>query len=223
MVEQLRPEIAHCHAARYRVASAGAPSVPELVAGWETTPTLRAGIIVTFGILLWYAENTGAPLSRGDRVLARRHLIRGAGAEEAWIRQGFVEAAEWTHDPIWIPLVRRLDPKTPVAGRLEAEHRARSAGELVAALEELWEALCGEAWVADAGLCRSTQLGFSTAQAAIERRDGRTARAALAAMGVNIGAARGRGVRAEAYDLLKSGIAAIETALAPLVAPPPLH
>lgn len=222
MVEQLRPEIAHDHAARYRMASAGALSVPELVAGWDTTPTLRAGIIVTFGILLWYAENAGTPLSRADRVLARRHLIRGAGAEEAWIRQGFIEAAEWTHDPIWIPLVRRVDPASLVGRRLDAEHRVRTAGELVSALEELWEALCAEGWVTDPGLCRSTQLGFSTAQAAVERLDGRTARAALAAMSVNVGAARGRGVRSESYDLLKSGIAVIEAALAPLLAPRPL-
>ena len=219
MVAPLRPEIAHDHAARYRVAATGAAAVPDLVAGWEATPTLRAGIIVTFGILLWYAENAGAPLSREDRVMARRHLIRGAGAEEAWIRQGFIEAAEWTHDPMWIPLVRRIDPASPVIGRLVADHRVRTAGELGAALAELWEALCGEGWVADAGLCRSTQLGFTTAQAAIGRKDGRTARAALAAMGVNLGAARGRGIRGESYDLLKSGVAAVEAALAPLIDP----
>ena len=223
MVEQLRPEIAHDHAARYRMAATGSAAVPDLIEGWHATPTLRAGILVTFGILLWYAENAGAPLSREDRVLARRHLIRGAAAEEGWIRQGFIEAAEWTHDPIWIPLVRRVDPRSPVARRLEGEHRVRSAEELVVALEELWEALCGEGWVADAGLCRSTQLGFSTARAAIARRDGRTARAALAAMGVNVGAARGRGVRAEAHELFKAGIAAVEAALAPLLPPPALH
>ena len=214
MVAPLRPEIAHCHAARYRIASAGAVSVPELVEGWHVTPTLRAGIIVTFGILLWYAENAGTPLARADRVMARRHLIRGAGAEEAWIRQGFIEAAEWTHDPVWIPLVRWVDPMSAVARRLEGEHRVRSAAEHLAALEELWTALCEEGWVVDAGLCRSTQLGFQTAQLAVERSDHRTARAVLAAMGVNVSGARGRGVRSEAYDLFKSGIQATEEALA---------
>jgi hypothetical protein len=213
MVEPLRPEIAHCHATRYRIASSGAVAVPELVDGWHATPTLRSGIIVTFGILLWYAENAGTALSREDRVMARRHLIRGAGAEEAWIRQGFIEAAEWTHDPVWIPLVRRVDPASPVARRLEGEHRVRSAAELLMALEELWAALCEEGWVVDAGLCRSTQLGFQTAQLAIDRSDHRTTRAVLAAMGVNVSGARGRGVRAEAHELFKSGIQAVEGAL----------
>lgn len=214
MVEPLRPEIAHCHTTRYRIASAGAVSVPHLVEGWHTTPTLRSGIIVTFGILLWYAENAGAPLAREDRVMARRHLIRGAGAEEAWIRQGFIEAAEWTHDPVWVPLVRRVDPTSAVAGRLDGEHRVRSAAEHLAALEELWAALCEEGWVVDAGLCRSTQLGFQTAHLAVARSDRRTARAVLAAMGGNVSGARGRGVRAEAHELFKSGIQATEAALA---------
>ncbi|HWA40397.1 MAG TPA: hypothetical protein VG712_02235, partial [Gemmatimonadales bacterium] len=122
-------------------------------------------------------------------------------------------AAEWTHDPVWIPLVRRVDPTSPVARRLEGEHRVRSAVEHLVALEELWAALCEEGWVADAGLCRSAQLGFQTGHLAIRRSDPRTARAVLAAMGVNVGAARGRGVRAEAYDLVKAGIQAVEEAL----------
>lgn len=213
MLKQLKPEIAHDHATRYRVAAAGASSVPRLVAGWESTPTLRAGIVVTFGILLWYAENAGAPLSREDRIVARRHLLRGALAEEAWVRQGFIEGAEWTHDPIWAALVRKIDPSSPVADRLLGEQLVREAAELLLALEELWEAMCAEEWVTDPGLCRSTHLGFNTAQAALDRSDARTARAALAAIGVNVGAAQGRGVRSEACDLLKAGIAAVEAAL----------
>lgn len=213
MLEPLNPEIAHDHAARYRVAAAGAAAIPHLETGWEEVPGLRAGIIITSGILLWHAENTGSVLSREDRVRARRILLRGAGAAEAWLRQGFLEAAEWTHDPIWLPLARRLDPGHPAIPKLEQETRVPRPLDLVHALEEIWEAMCAEAWVPDAGLCRSTHLAFSTAQVALQQGDARTARAALAAMGVNVGAARGRGVRSEAYDLIRAGITSVEAAL----------
>lgn len=209
----VRPELAHCNTARFKLASAGAGSIPALVASWTETPHLRHGVAVTFGIMLWYMDNTHRELTPADRVIARRFLLRSAVAEERWLRQAFVEAADWTNDPTYLPLVLLIDPLTPTARKLEGELVVIPATDLFRRLCEQWEAMGAEAWVTDAGLQRSAALALGTAGNAISEEEVRTARAALTALLVNLGAARGRGMRNEGYDVMKCGIEALSARL----------
>lgn len=205
----IRPELAHCNTMRFQLASAGAGSIPALVASWNETPHLRHGVVVTFGIMLWYVDNTDRSLPPEARVIARRFLLRSAVAEERWLRQAFVEAADWSNDPTYLPLVLQIDPLNATARKLEGELVVIAAGDLFRRLCEQWEAMGSEAWVTDAGLQRSAALALGTAGNALSEDEVRTARAALTALTVNLGAARGRGMRTEGYDVMKCGIEAL--------------
>jgi len=175
---------------------------------WEKTPHLRHGVTITFGIMLWYVDNTGRALSPADRVIARRHLLRSAVAEEKWLRQAFVEAADWANDPTYLPLVLQIDPSTATARKLEGELVVIPSGDLFRKLCEQWQAMGEEGWVTDEGLQRSAALALGTAGNALHEEP-RTARAALTALTGNLGAARGRGVRTEGYEVMKCGIEAL--------------
>lgn len=205
----VQPEIGHCDTTRFKLASAGPDALPVLAASWESTPSLRAGVAVTFGMMLWYSDSIARPLGHAERVVARRHLLRCAVAEEAWLRTAFVEAAEWTHDPTYLPWVRTMQPSAATLRKLELELVHIDPAELTQALLEQWEAMCAEGWVADDGLRRSALLAFGSARSALAEQDGRTARAVLAALSANLGAARGRGLRLEGYELMRSGLDAV--------------
>ena len=209
----VRPEIGHCNATRFHLATAGASAIPLLVASWNETPHLRHGVTITFGIMLWYVDNTGRALSPGDRVIARRHLLRSAAAEERWLRQAFVEAADWTNDPTWSPLVRRIDPNSTARRKLEGELVVIRPSELMRLLHEQWVAMGEEGWVSDEGLRQNGALALGTAGAALDQQELRTARAALTALSVNLGAARGRGVRMEGFEMMQGGIEALTSRL----------
>jgi hypothetical protein len=200
---------------RFKLASAGGASIPALVACWDETPHLRHGVTITFGIMLWYVDNTGRAFSAADRQTARRHLLRSAVAEEKWLRQAFVEAADWTNDPTWIPLVRQIAPASATARKLDGELVVIRTADLMRLLVEQWEAMGAEGWVTDDGLRRSAALALGTAGNALHEEEGRTARAALTALSVNLGAARGRGMRSEAYDLMRGAIDSLGARLAP--------
>lgn len=204
----MRPEIGHCNTMRFNIASTGDSAVPALLESWETTPSLRNGVVITFGIMLWYVENTGRTLETAGRVIARRHLLRSAVAEESWLRAAFVEAADWTNDPTYLPLIRATESATVTLRKLEEELFRMTSGALVHALSEQWEAMCAEGWVIDEGLRRSAVLALGSARSALAEQDARTARAVLTALGGNLGAARGRGVRAEGHDLMRGGLEA---------------
>ncbi|MBW8772244.1 MAG: hypothetical protein JF590_02960 [Gemmatimonadetes bacterium] len=210
---EVRPELAHCNTMRFKLASAGAGSIPALVACWNETPHLRHGVVVTFGIMLWYMDNTDRTLTPEDRVIARRFLLRSAVAEERWLRQAFVEAADWTNDPTYLPLVLGIDPLTPTARKLEGELVVISSGDLFRRLCEQWDAMGAEAWVTDGGLQRSAALALGTAGNALSEDEMRTARAALTALVVNLAAAKGRGVRAEGYEVMKCGVETLSARL----------
>jgi hypothetical protein len=207
----VRPEIGHCNTTRFRLASAGAAALPALVESWEATPSLRHGVAVTFGIMLWYSENTERHLVQADRVVARRHLLRCAVAEEKWLRHAFVEAVDWTNDPSYLALVMRIGPTTATAHKLEGALVTIARPELLRVAGEQWEAMGAEGWVEDAGLQRSVQLALSTIRHALSENDPRTARAALTTLGVNLSAARGRGLRAEAHETMATLLADLGT------------
>jgi hypothetical protein len=207
------PELAHSNTTRFEVASAGGGSIPALVASWEATPALRSGVTITFGIMLWYVDNTGRALSSTDRVTVRRHLLRSAVAEEKWLRQAFVEAADWTNDPTWVPLVRQIAPESATTRKLEGELVVIRSTELLRLTREQWEAMSEEGWVTDDGLKRSATLALGTAGTGPGDEERRTARAALTALGVNLGAARGRGLRGEAYEVMRGAIDSLATRL----------
>ena len=78
------PEIATSEAMRLRVAAAGGAVLPALAESYESQPHLREGVLVTLGVMLWYLDGTVRALPTADRITARRHLLRGAAAEEAW-------------------------------------------------------------------------------------------------------------------------------------------
>ncbi len=203
--------VAICATTRVQLASAGDTGVPLLLAAWEGQPSVRHGVIVTFGMMLWYADSTERPLAAPHRHLARRHLLRAAAAEESWLRQAFLEAAEWTHDPTYLPLVRQVDPKSPVIAKLERHRDLTLPGELLASLREQFDVAREEGWFSDDGLVRSLRTSFQTAAASYADLDVRGARAALTAAQVNLGQARGRGVVAEAWLLLSEGITMLLT------------
>lgn len=141
-----------------------------------------------------------------ERLLARQHLLSASVSGEPAIRAAFVAAAEGRRDPTFLPLVRAIDPDSPAVKVLERELATWPSADLLEALMAQWEAMCAEQWVTDHGLCRSIKLGFATARVALGEREHRTLRAALSALLVNIGAARGRGVRAESYQMMKLGV-----------------
>jgi hypothetical protein len=207
------PELAHSNTTRFEIASAGGTSIPALVASWETTPALRSGIVITFGIMLWYMDNTNRVLSPSDRGVARRHLLRSAVAEEKWLRQAFVEAADWTNDPTWAPLVRQIAPDSVTTRKLEGELVVIRKEDLMRLVHEQWDAMGEEGWVSDDGLKRSAALALGSAGTALGAEDLRTARAALTALGVNLSAARGRGIRSEAYDVMQAAIDSLSVRL----------
>jgi hypothetical protein len=163
--------------------------------------------------MLWYVDNTGRPLSPADRVTVRRHLLRSAVAEEKWLRQAFVEAADWTNDPTWAPLVRRIAPDSVTTRKLEGELIVIRKVDLMRLVHEQWDAMGEEGWVSDDGLKRSAALALGSAGTALGEEDLRTARAALTALGVNLSAARGRGLRSEAYEVMQGAIDALSTRL----------
>lgn len=203
------PEIATSEAMRLRVASAGGAVLPALAASWDTQPHLREGVLVTLGVMLWYLDGTVRALPVEDRITARRHLLRGAAAEEEWLRSAFVEAAECSHDATYLPLVKLIAPTAPTVAKLEQELVRSSIDELLTALREQWDAMCGEQWVDDSGLCRSVGLAFASARKAHEAKDARTARAALSALLVNIGASQGRGITPAGHAVMRGGLEAV--------------
>lgn len=155
-------------------------------------------------------EPEGTPDPAGDAgLLARQHLLTAAGSPELALQAAFVSAAEGRRDPTFLPLVRSLLPESHAVKVLELEQKRSTSAELLDGIIALWDAMCAELWVSDHGLCRSIRLSFSSARAAIAENDPRTLRAALSALLVNVGAARGRGVRPESYLLVKGTVDAI--------------
>ena len=201
--------VAICAATRVQLASAGDAGVPPLLHTWEAQPSVRHGVIVTFGMMLWYADSASRPLSAEHRILARRHLLRAAVAEESWHRQAFLEAAEWTHDSTYHPLVSAIEPRAPVAEKLARQKQLTPLTDLLAALREQYDGALLEGWVPDEGLARSVRSSFTSAAAALATHDHRAARAALTAAKLNLGLARGKGVRQEGCTLLSDGICTI--------------
>lgn len=201
--------IAISDSTRVMIAAAGDAAIGALLDAWDAQPTVRHGIIVTFGMMLWYADSAGRPLTDAHRTLVRRHLLRAAVAEESWHRQAFLEAAEWTHDASYLPLVRGIDPRAAAAGKLLNHEQLTPAADLLAALREHLEVLGLEGWLSDEGLARSIRTSFTSAAAAFAGRDHRAARAALTAAQVNLRLARGNGIRIEGWSLLSDGIGAI--------------
>ncbi|HET7040382.1 MAG TPA: hypothetical protein VFI13_00085 [Gemmatimonadales bacterium] len=147
-----------------------------------------------------------APGPADDRLLARRHLLAAAASGDAGQVQAFVTAAEGRRDPTFLPLVRLLAPDATAIGVLSRELVTWPSADLLEGLVEQWEAMCAEQWVTDHGLCRSVQLAFATGRLALAEGEGKTLRAALSALLVNVGGARGRGVRPEAYQVIKLGV-----------------
>lgn len=201
--------VAICASTRVRLASSGSAAVPLLLEVWDGHPAVRHGVIVTLGMMLWYADSTGRSLAAEDRVLARRHLLRAAVAEESWLREAFVEAAEWTHDPTYLPLVQEIDRNGHTSKKLLRNGDLLLPAELLASLREQFDVAVEEGWVNDEGLARSVRTSFTTAAAAYTTHDHRAARAALTAAQVNLGQGRGRSVRPEAWSLLSEGIALV--------------
>ena len=146
---------------------------------------------------------------KDDRLLARQHLLATAASPEPAVQAAFVVAAEARRDPTFLPLVRALAPDASAVAVLERELATWPSADLLEALLEQWEAMCGAGWVTDESLCRSVKLAFATSRLAIAEGEIRTLRAALSALIVNVGAARGRGVRAEAYQAMKLGVETI--------------
>lgn len=144
-----------------------------------------------------------------DALLARQHLLSAAGSPELALQAAFVVAAEGRRDPTFLPLVRSLAPESHALKTLEIELKRSTSMELLDGIIALWDAMCAEEWVSDPGLCRSIRVSFSSARAALAENDARTLRAALSALVVNVGAARGRGVRAEGHLLVKGAADAI--------------
>ena len=194
---------------RVMIAAAGDGGIATLLRAWEAHPSVRHGVIVTFGMMLWYADSAGRPLTADHRILVRRHLLRAAVAEESWHRQAFLEAAEWSHDASYLPLVRGIDPRASAVEKLAHHEKLTPAGDLLGALREQFEVAGLEGWLPDDGLARSIRTSFTSAAAAFAVRDHRAARAALTAAQVNLRLARGKGVRLEAWSLLSDGIGAI--------------
>ena len=56
-------------------------------------------------------------------------------------------------------------------------------------------------------------MALGTAGAALAQQELRTARAALTAFSVNLGAARGRGVRMEGFEVMQGGTEALASRL----------
>ena len=195
--------------ARVMIAAAGDAAIASLLRAWEAQPSVRHGVIVTFGMMLWYADSAGRPLSAENRTLIRRHLLRAAVAGESWHRQAFLDAAEWTHDASYLPLVRGIDPRAAAVGKLLHHEQLTPAADLLAALREQFEVAGLEGWLPDEGLARSVRTSFTSAAAAFGARDHRAVRAALTAAQVNLRLARGKGVRLEAWSLLSEGIGSI--------------
>jgi hypothetical protein len=201
--------VATSDSARVMIAAAGDAAIGSLLHAWEVQPSVRHGIIVTFGMMLWYADSAERPLTPENRALIRRHLLRAAVAEESWHRLAFLEAAEWTHDASYLPLVRGIDPRAVAVGKLLHHEALTPAADLLVALREQFEVAGLEGWLPDEGLARSIRTSFTTATAAFATRDHRAVRAALTAAQVNLRLARGKGVRLEAWSLLSEGIGSI--------------
>lgn len=152
----------------------------------------------------------GPPATTGDdRILARQHLLEAAVSPEPAIQAAFVAAAEGRRDPTFLALVRGIAPDSHAVQVLERELATWPSADLIEGLVEQWEAMCGARWVTDESLCRSIKLAFATSRMALNEGEPRTLRAALSALLVNVGAARGRGVRAEAYQIMRSGVETI--------------
>lgn len=147
--------------------------------------------------------------AKDDRLLARQHLLLAAVSPESAIQAAFLAAAEGRRDPTFLSLVRAIAPDANAVPVLERELATWPSADLLEALLEQWEAMCGVEWVTDESLCRSVKLAFATARLAIAEGEMRTLRAALSALLVNVGAARGRGVRVEGYQVMKLGVETI--------------
>lgn len=155
-------------------------------------------------------DPVSTPEPVGDEaLLARQHLLSAAGSPELALQAAFVQAAEGRRDPAFLPLVRSLYPESHAVKSLELEQKRSTSMELLDGVIALWDAMCAERWVDDHGLCRSIRVSFASARAALAEDDPRTLRAALSALVVNVGAARGRGVRAEGYLVVKGTVDAI--------------
>jgi hypothetical protein len=150
------------------------------------------------------------PVDQFNRVEARRALLRDALSEDAGVRTEFVAAADRSGDPSYLPLVRRIDPEGPAVRRLQLALGAVTTAQLVDALAEQWDAMCAEQWIADEGLTRSAHCAISTARIALSEGEPRTVRVVLTALAVNTGSARGRGVRSEAHEVIKSLLEALD-------------
>jgi hypothetical protein len=162
-----------------------------------------------------FRHSAQLPIDQFNRVEARRALLRDAISVDEGVRAEFVAAADRSGDPSYLPLVLRIDPEGPAVRRLQVALGAFTTAQLVDALAEQWDAMCAERWIADEGLTRSAHCAISTARIALAESEPRTVRVVLTALGVNTGSARGRGVRPEAYEMVKALLDAVDGRLRP--------
>lgn len=163
----------------------------------------------------WSRHSAPLPLDQFNRVEARRALLRDAVSDDQGVRAEFVAAADRSGDPSYLPLVRRIDPEGRAVRRLQIALDAFTTAQLVDVLAEQWDAMCAEQWIVDEGLTRSAHCALSTARIALGEGEPRTVRVVLTALGVNTGSARGRGVRSEAHEMVKSLLEALDGRLRP--------
>lgn len=186
-----RQGIAWSMGSRFQVARAGDAAVPMLLGTWDRTPTIRHGVIRTFGIMVGYADSVGSPLSGESRLAARRAILDGFASPEPWLRRASTNAASESNDPSYLPILRYLaqtDTATLQGRRYVSLGAAQAAGTLVAdsgsvnqgdrflRFRESLEVWCGQDPSRPNGVCNSLRAKLDAAEAAIARGNPNAAR-----------------------------------------------
>lgn len=179
-----RQGIAWSMGSRFQVARAGDVAVPMLLETWERTPTIRHGVIRTFGIMVGFADSTGAPLSSGSRATARRIIMAGFESAEPWQRRAASQAAEDAADASYLPVLRYLETTdsatldghryvalgaASIAWRLADDSAGASFVRRAAKLRESLGSWCETAAGGPPGQCRSLHAKLDAAETAMAR------------------------------------------------------
>lgn len=216
--------VAHSNGARFQVAAAGDAGIDDLVTTWNAAPSIRAGIATTLGLIIGYADSTGRPITSSHRATVRQYLLLAATDSAPWVRAAFVDGAEASGDPSYLPVLQYLAAHdtaaidgdryvareaSTAATHLTVRLSSKTAAALIQALSEQVMALCSAGWASPSGVCESFEAKVRAAQAALGRSQPDVTIQALHALQDEADAQRDKHLTETGYALVSGNITSL--------------
>lgn len=212
-----RQGIAITNGAVFRVAMAGDAGIGPLLSTWAENEALRPAVVRTLGEMRYYADSTGRALSAQTRASIDDYILRSSIATAPWLRHAFLDAAESTGDPVYLPIVADLAANDPaaidglryvasdagaLAARLEQRREGAAPQALLRSLQAGGASACRLDWIRGDGICNSLRVKLDGAADALARGQPQVASSTLRAFLAELSAQRGTSIDERAYLLL---------------------